>query len=89
MTELIGWIGSIMFALCGLPQAILCIQQGHSKGVSRAFLGMWLVGELCFIFFTLAKFGTIPQLLLNYLVNLVFVIVIGFYMIYPRGSHGD
>lgn len=34
----IGWIGSILFALCGLPQAIHSMRHGHSDGLTWGFL---------------------------------------------------
>jgi len=80
----LGWIGSVLCALCGLPQAYKCFRQGHSIGVSRAFIFMWLIGEVCFIIATWGSFGFIGWLMLNYFCNIFFIGVIIKYMFLPR-----
>lgn len=82
--EIVGWIGAILFALCGLPQAIHCYREGHSRGLSWGFLSMWLGGELFTIAYVLPK-GDIP-LLFNYFVNLVFLGVMVKFKIWERKS---
>ena len=32
--ETIGWIGSICFALCAIPQAWKSFKDGHSRGIT-------------------------------------------------------
>jgi len=80
--ETIGWIGSILFAICGLPQAIQCAKDGHSRGLNWFFLLCWLFGEL----FTLAYI--IPKndypLIFNYILNLVFLVIMIRYKIWER-----
>lgn len=75
MIEAIGTLGVICFAFCALPQAYECIKNKHADGVSSAFLGMWLIGELSMIFYSAAK--PLPNILLyNYLGNLLCLIII-------------
>ena len=81
--ELIGWIGSTLFALCGLPQAIECAKSGHSRGLSWGFLLMWLGGEICTIAYVLTT-SRDPVLLSNYLVNLVFLAIMLRYKLFER-----
>ncbi len=32
MIELVGWIAGLLFAFCGLPQAIQCYNKGALEG---------------------------------------------------------
>lgn len=80
--ENIGWIGSIMLAFCGLPQAWESIRMGHSRGLTWGFLSMWFVGELCTFLYILPKMDL--PLLVNYSANIMFLIIIIFYKIKPR-----
>jgi len=79
--EKIGWLGAILFALCGLPQAIQSIQDGHSNGISWVFLLMWLVGELLTLYYVWKKDSKLLPLLFNYVLNIIFVGIILFYKI--------
>lgn len=83
MSTLIGWIGSICFALCGIPLALQCIQQGHARGLSPYFLILWTVGEICYIVAVLNQFGFIGWLMLNYLLNLLCILIIWVYYFRP------
>lgn len=84
MIEIIGWIGSTLFALCGLPQAIQCYKQGHARGVSKLFLWMWLLGEILVQYYVYSKHGMDLPLLVNYWINTVFCLVIARYMYWER-----
>lgn len=81
--ELLGWVGSILFALCALPQALQSYRQGHSEGLSWAFLAMWGGGEVATLLYVLEK-GNLLPLLFNYGLNLVFLAVIIWYRAFPR-----
>lgn len=80
--ELLGWIGSFMFAACGLPQAIECWRAGHSRGLAWGFLGLWAGGEILTLAYILPKMDW--PLIFNYAVNLVFLGVMLYYKIRPR-----
>lgn len=69
--EAIGWLGSILFAICGLPQAWQCWRDGHSRGLNWFFLLAWLGGEVLTIAYVWPK-QDIP-LLFNYGINLLFL----------------
>lgn len=84
MTELIGWIGGILFAVCGLPQAIQSFKQGHSLGLSSLFLAMWTSGEVLTLVYVLLKHGLDWPLVFNYGMNLLFLTVIIYFKIKPR-----
>ena len=84
IVDLIGWLGSFMLGICGLPQAIKAWRDGSAKDVSLSFLLLWLGGEFCYVFVTISKFGVVPFLLFNYLLNIVFISIILKFAIRPR-----
>ena len=81
--EILGWAGSIMFAICALPQALMSVRQGHSEGLAWSFLALWLGGEVATLLYVLDK-GDLLPLLVNYGLNLVFLSVILWYRVFPR-----
>ncbi|MBN1821872.1 MAG: hypothetical protein JXR31_13490 [Prolixibacteraceae bacterium] len=46
MIETIGWTGNILFAICGLPQAVKTWKSKKTEDLSALFLWLWLLGEL-------------------------------------------
>jgi uncharacterized protein with PQ loop repeat len=88
MAEIVGWLGAILLAVCGAPQALKSIRDGHSRGISSSFLTLWLGGELCFLYSTVAKFGFVSWLLFNYVGNIIFVSVIIYFAWFPRERPG-
>ena len=81
---LLGWIGSLLFALCGFPQAYKCYKQKHSQGVSKLFIFMWLTGEICYIISIWLAFGFVLWMMANYFCNVFFILIIIYYMIFPK-----
>lgn len=82
MLELSGIIGAVLFAFCGLPQAITCIKTGNSRGLSWTFLIMWFFGEIFTIIYILPKQDYI--LLTNYILNFGFLLIMLKYKIWER-----
>lgn len=80
MTEIIGWIGATCFALCALPQVIQCVKQRHAQGVSFWFILLWLLGEVFTLIYVLAKHGLDLPLTFNYILNIIFIIIILHFM---------
>lgn len=80
--EIIGWMGAVLFAICGLPQAIQCYREGHASGLNWFFLLAWFFGEVLTIIYVWPK-SDYP-LLFNYFLNLLFLIVIIRYKIWSR-----
>lgn len=80
--ELIGWIGGILLAICGIPQAYKSLKQGHSTGISASFLWLWFWGEVLVLIYV------VPQLLypliFNYLFNIMIIGIILWYKYIPR-----
>ena len=84
MIILLGWLGTLFFALCGVPQAYKCFRQGNAYGISKIFIFMWLIGEICYIIATWISFGFVFWLMINYFCNVLFILIIIYYMICPK-----
>jgi uncharacterized protein with PQ loop repeat len=77
--EIIGWIGSLMLSICGLPQAINSYRNKNSDGISWGFILLWLIGEI-FLIIYLGYRKEYP-LLFNCGLNVVLASIILFYKI--------
>jgi len=80
--ELIGYIGSIMLAFCGLPQAIESFKTKSSEGLTWGFLALWFFGEILTFAYVLPKMDL--PLLINYSANIIFLLIILYYKINPK-----
>ena len=80
--EQIGWLGSILLAFCGLPQAIESIKTKSSEGLTWGFIGMWFLGEIMTFIYILPKMDL--PLLFNYTANIIFLSIIIFYKLMPK-----
>lgn len=80
--ELIGWMGSILLAFCGFPQAIDSFKKKSSHGVTWGLLLMWGIGEIFTLIyvFPMMKWA----LIFNYIANLLFLSIIIYYKLFPR-----
>lgn len=86
MADVIGWIGSVAFALCGIPQAWECFKNRSARGISPLFISLWLTGEVCYVVSVLMKFGWVHWMMFNYLANLFSIAVIIFFLMKDRGN---
>ena len=82
MLENIGWIGSILLAFCGLPQAIESIKTKSSEGLTWGFIGMWFIGEICTFIYILPTLNL--PLLFNYTANIIFLAIIIYFKLMPK-----
>ncbi len=82
MLEFIGWLGGILLAICGVPQAYKSWKEGHSDGISWGFIWLWFFGEILVLIYVFPKL-LIP-LILNYSLNVIVIMVIIWYKWYPR-----
>jgi hypothetical protein len=80
----LGWLGSICFSVCGVPQAIECHIAGHGKGLSHAFIWLWAVGEILTLIYVLSLTVSLAPLIFNYGFNLGTLIIIIRYKYWPR-----
>ena len=79
LADVIGWAGSIAFAVCGLPQAWECIKTKSAKGISAGFIGLWFLGEVCYVASILMKYGWVNWMMFNYLCNILSILIISYY----------
>lgn len=80
--ENIGWIGSILLAFCGLPQAVESIKTKSSEGLTWGFIGMWFLGEIMTFIYILPKMDL--PLLFNYTANIIFLAIIIYFKLMPK-----
>ena len=88
MADFIGWIGSIAFAICGIPQAWDCYKNRTARGINPLFVGLWLVGEICYVASVLMKFGWVNWMMFNYMANIFSISVIIYYLFMDRKKSG-
>lgn len=84
MIEFIGWLGSMLFAFCGAPQAYQSWKEGHSDGIAPLFILMWGLGEVLTLTYVMLKHGWDLPLITNYVINILFIAVIAGYKLFPR-----
>jgi len=80
--ENIGWLGSILLAFCGLPQAVESYKTKSSEGLTWGFIAMWFVGEILTFIYILPKMDL--PLMFNYTANIIFLSIIIFFKLYPK-----
>jgi uncharacterized protein with PQ loop repeat len=84
--DAIAAVGSVLLAICGLPQAILSLRTGNSGAMSVAFLTMWLLGEVLLTVYVVHVGQYV--LAINYVANTAIAGVILRYRLVPRTSGG-
>ena len=82
--EIMGWLGSICLAICGLPQAWQSFKDKHSHGISWGFVLLWAFGEIFALAYVYDKLDL--PLLLNYATNILILAVILYYKISPKNT---
>lgn len=80
--EILGWVGSFLFAICGIPAAVQTYRDGHARGMNTLFLLLWCGGEVLTLSYVIYKRDY--PLILNYLSNLGSLLVIMKYKIWER-----
>lgn len=87
MIDVFGWLSSLLFCICGAPQAYLSFREKTSAGISTSFLLLWIGGELLGIIYILPK-NDYP-ILINYLINLIFISIILYYKVIDKLSSNN
>lgn len=85
--EILGWLGSICLAICGLPQAWQSYKDKHSEGISWGFILLWTFGELFALAYVYDKLDL--PLILNYATNILILGVILYYKMKPSIKEGE
>lgn len=87
LISLLGWIGSITFAVCAAPQAWKSWKDKHSDGLSGMFILLWWIGEVATLIYTVIGItltnGALP-LIVNYVLNMAFLAIITYYKIWSK-----
>lgn len=87
MLELVGWTGAILFALCGVPQALKVWRTHQVRDLSWVFLLMWLSGEILTFIYVLANNAISGELQLPLLTNYVFNTIILMYLVWAKRAY--
>jgi uncharacterized protein with PQ loop repeat len=78
----LGWLGAGFLTICSLPQGIKVVRDGTSRGLSRAFIWLWFLGELLtFIYICVGNFSW--PLFANYVTNLTLSVILLKYYYFP------
>jgi len=86
--EVIGWISSFCFAICGIPLAYKSYKEKHSDGQPWLFLFLWFTGEIAAFIYTLDK--EVLPLQVNYVLNFMCLLIIMYYKIgYKKGLENE
>jgi len=72
MTELIGWLGGVLLALCGFPLVVETWQKGVNRD-NLLFLLIWYLGDWFTIAYVVIQHGLDLPLLFNYGLNISFL----------------
>jgi uncharacterized protein with PQ loop repeat len=80
--SILGWLGSVCLAICGVPQAIQSFKDKHSHGISWGFLLLWTFGEIFALAYVYDKLDL--PLLVNYGSNILIVSIMLYYKVYPK-----
>jgi uncharacterized protein with PQ loop repeat len=78
MIEAIGFASAFLLAVCGIPQAWKSWKTKSSAGVSFAFLGIWLAGEILLLAYASARH--LGPMMVNASLN---IMIIGIILRYP------
>ena len=84
MIELIGWAGSVLLALCVVPQAWQSYREGHSRSLTSSFLWMWFTGLVFTATYVFKTHGIDWPLMFSYTLNLTFLSIIIKYKYFER-----
>lgn len=87
MNEIVGWMGSILFAICALPQVIHTFKTRRTNDVNELFIWLWFWGEVFTFSYVLvddfSKQHYHVPLYFNYAFNLLML----FYLIYAKYAY--
>lgn len=82
MEAALAWMGQMLLLVCSLPQAIMSIKNGHSRGLSVYMIWLWGSG-MFFSFFYFLLTSQLPAAI-NYGFNLFVWAIIAWYFHFPR-----
>ena len=83
MSSLFGWIASLCFFVCGVPQAVKCFKEKSAKGMSSGTLFFYLTGELSLMTSNLSMTEYNIPLLTSTAFNILCLLVVVRYKVFP------
>lgn len=84
MIDVIAWVGAVAFSICAIPQAWECYRHKHAQGLAWSFLILWLVGEVCFLIYSIYLVDF--PLMVNYVANGLALGIIMYYKARGKAS---
>lgn len=79
-----GWLGSLCLAICGVPQAMQSYKDKHSHGISWGMLLLWAFGEVFALAYVFNKLDM--PMMMNYSINIFVIGMMLYYKINPTGT---
>lgn len=73
--EVVGWIGALLLATCGLPQLFKTLKTKDFSGLSLTFIVWWFLGEVLTLTYIIYSAWRWP-LIFNYAINIIVCIII-------------
>ena len=87
LIDVLGYVGSLTLAWCGLPQAIKCYKEKSAKGLSAWFIWMWIFGEIMVWTYLWMKNGTDIPVIINYGSNVILGFTIAYFKYFGADVH--
>ncbi|WP_372642227.1 PQ-loop domain-containing transporter [Ancylomarina sp.] len=87
--EIIGWMGSILFAICALPQAIHTFKTRKVDDLNELFIWLWFSGEVFTLWYIIIDDITNQIYHIPLYFNYVFNLILLFYLIYAKYSYNS
>jgi len=81
----LGWLGSLLLAFCGLPEAYRAIT-ANNYDISIPFILMWGIGELLLLLPAIKDIKK-NYLIFNYSANIFFILIILGRVIYDKAVY--
>lgn len=83
--EIIGWSAAALGVIRIIPQVTKCYKKGNAKGLSRAFLWLWVIGQsLTLVYLTIGFGMSVLPLIAYNIINLGMLGVILKFRYFPR-----
>lgn len=85
MIHIIGYLAMACLITASIPQAIKSVRDGHSKGMAGGYIILLLFGFTLMSVYLLLTKPIIP-VLINYASNILMMLIIGYYKLFPKNK---
>jgi uncharacterized protein with PQ loop repeat len=83
--EMLGTLGGLCLAICGIPQAIHCFQTGNAHGITWGLIILWWLGEVITTLYLHLTNSLTLGLKINYFSNILFTSIVFYFKLFPHG----